>query len=70
MSDDESESSSVQERPLNPGEETLRFVDMEDLKVAMARNPMVRWDGRDMDSLLAQIPLARMGQVRYDLSTQ
>lgn len=53
------------QEPVNPGQENLKVVDTEDLKVALIRNPVAKWDGRDMDSLLKQIPLGRMGQLRY-----
>ena len=65
LSDDDKGTPSPLQEPVNPGQEILKVGDTENLKVALIRNPVARWDGRDMDSLLEQIPLSRMGQLRY-----
>ena len=50
-----------------PDHESVKVVDIEDFRVSARRNPVTRWDGKDMDSLLQQIPLSRIGHLRYNI---
>ena len=50
-----------------PDHESVKVVDIEDLRVSARRNPVARWGGKDMDSLLQLIPLSRIGHLRYNI---
>ena len=47
-----------------PSEEAYKKTDTENIKISMPKNPMDKWDGKDMKTLLDAIPLDKAGQLK------
>ena len=51
--------------PKKVGQERLRASDTEHIQVAMDENPLHRWDGTGLPSLLEMVPINSVGNIRY-----
>lgn len=51
--------------PKKPGHETVTVTQTELIKVQMDGNPLDGWDGKGLPSFLDQVPLDKVGQLRY-----
>ena len=51
--------------PKKVGQEMLRTTETEHIQVAMDGNPLDKWDGKGLPSLLELVPINSVGQIRY-----
>ena len=51
--------------PNKVGQEMLRTTKTEHIQVAMDGNPLGKWDGKGLPSLLELVPLDSVGQIQY-----
>ena len=51
--------------PKMAGQEMLRATKTEHIQVAIDGNPLSRWDGKGLPSLLELVPIDSVGQIRY-----